>query len=257
MSAVARARGVVLRYGGTEAVGASDFEIPEGAITAVIGPNGSGKSTILNALTGLVEPSAGELSVLGAAPRDARSRISYVLQSPRIPVGAPITVREAVCMGRYPSVGLLRRLGGDDRRRVHRAMHRLHIAGLAHRHLTELSGGQRQRVLVAQGIVQDHDVLLLDEPLTGLDLVSARTIDGIIHGERDSGRAVVLTTHDLDEALAADHVLLMSGRVVASGSPAAVLTRRNLELAYGLGALHDWHGFVDDPAHPVTGDAAT
>ena len=105
-----------------------------------------------------------------------------------------------------------------------------------------------ERVYMAQGIAQDHDLLLLDEPLTGLDLVSARTIDRIIHAERDNRQTVVLTTHDLDEARAADHVLLVSGRVVASGTPDEVLTRKNLELAYGLGALHETtSGFLDDP----------
>ena len=117
-------------------------------------------------------------------------------------------------------------------------MELLAITDLAKRHLSELSGGQRQRVFVAQGVAQDHDLLLLDEPLTGLDLVSARTIDQIIHSEPARGCSVVLTTHDLEEARAADHVLLMSGRVVASGPPSQVLTRDKLAEAYGLGALH-------------------
>ncbi|WIM72183.1 hypothetical protein QP028_12920 [Corynebacterium suedekumii] len=102
---------------------------------------------------------------------------------------------------------------------------------------------------VAQGLAQDHEVLLLDEPLTGLDIVSARTIDEIIHDETESGRTVVHTTHDLDEANAADHVLLMSGRVVASGSPAEVLTESNLRVAYNLGELHESTGLIVDDPH--------
>jgi iron complex transport system ATP-binding protein len=255
MTPVVRARNLVLRYGQMTALAASSFEIPAGKITAIIGPNGSGKSTVLHAITGLIEPAGGSLEVLGVTPEDARPRVSYVLQSTRLPVGTPITVNEAVCMGRYPTVGMVGRLRGSDRAVVRDAMARLQITGLSRRHLTELSGGQRQRVLVAQGIAQDHELLLLDEPLTGLDLVSAQTIDGIIHGERAAGGSVVLTTHDLDEARAADHVLLMSGRVVASGPPATVLTRPNLEVAYGLGALHGHsHPFLDDPAHAVEGE---
>jgi len=252
---VVRAEGVVLGYGGHVAVQASTFTIPARAVTAVIGPNGSGKSTLLHAIAGLVAPTSGTLQVLGRSPHGAQPRISYVLQSVSVPVGTPITVGEAVGMGRYPGLGVFGRRTAEDRRRVDDAMARLEVAGLRRRHLTELSGGQRQRVYVAQGIAQDHELMLLDEPLTGLDLVSARTIDRIIHAERDGGCSVVLTTHDLEEALAADHVLLMSGRVVAAGPPRQVLTRKNLEDAYGLGALHEHdhavatgEGFLDDPA---------
>ncbi len=254
---------VVVAYGSRVAVAASSFTIPARAVTAVIGPNGSGKSTLLHAIAGLVEPASGSIHVLGQSPREARPRLAYVLQAVSVPAGTPITVREAVGMARYPRLGLLGRRSARDRQRVADAMARLEVDGLQHRHLTELSGGQRQRVYVAQGIAQDHELLLMDEPLTGLDLVSARTIDRIIHAERDGGCSVVLTTHDLAEALAADHVLLMSGRVVASGPPREVLTRENLETAYGLGALHEHdHAtiegdrFLDDPAeaHPSEGN---
>lgn len=247
---MAHADNLVLRYGSRTAMAASSFDIPARGVTAVIGPNGSGKSTVLNALAGLVQPASGSLEVLGTQPQQARTRVSYVLQSVTVPVGTPLTVAETVGMGRYPRLGLWRRRSATDRQRVEAAMHRLEITDLARRHLTELSGGQRQRVYVAQGLAQGHEVLLLDEPLTGLDLVSARTIDTIIHSERDRGCSVVLTTHDLEEARAADHVLLMRGRVVASGPPGQVLTTANLEIAYGLGALHGHAvSFIDDPAH--------
>lgn len=232
-------RDVVVSRGSHVALRSSDFSIPSGAITAVIGPNGSGKSTLLHAIAGLLPLSAGTLTVLGATPALSQSQISYVLQYTTVPAGTPLTVQEAVMMGRYPTLGLLHRPGKADRERVQLAMERLEIIDLAHRHLTELSGGQRQRVYVAQGIAQDHHMLLLDEPLTGLDLNSARTIDSIIHDEPTRGCSVVLTTHDLEEAKAADHVILTSGRVVAYGPPAEVLTEENLISAYGLGALHD------------------
>ncbi len=248
-SPVAEGHGVELRFGTHVALAASSFVIPARRVTAVIGPNGAGKSTLLLALTGLVRPTVGRLTVLGGDPLDTRRRISTVLQSMTVPAGTPITVREAVTMGCYARLGLFRRMDRDDRERVRRAMDLLEITDLAGRLLTELSGGQRQRVYVAQGLVQPHDVLLLDEPLTGLDLVSARTIDRIIHSECETGGTVVLTTHDLDEARAADHVLLMSGRVVACGPPQQVLTRSNLEVAYGLGALHPSEGFHDEHGH--------
>ena len=246
----ASARGLVLAYDNNVAVTASDVEIPAGKLTAIIGPNGSGKSTLLNAVGGLLRPAAGELTVLGTTATKARPRISYVMQSVNFPEGIPLSVQEIVTMGRYPTAGWFGRLRSADRERVTAAMERLAVTDLAKRHLEELSGGQRQRVYVAQGMAQDHEVLLLDEPMTGLDLVSARTIDGIIHSETESGKTVVHTTHDLDEARAADHVILMSGRVVAYGPPAEVLTQENLREAYNLGQIHDDDHdgpFLDDP----------
>lgn len=245
---------LVLRYGDRVALDASTFTVPRVPVTAVIGPNGSGKSTLLNAFSGLVPVSEGSLRVLGTTPAHARSQISSVLQSTVVPPGTPLTVREAVGMGRYPAVGPFGRFRRRDRERVRDALRQLDIEDLAERHLHELSGGQRQRVLVAQGIAQDHRLLLLDEPLTGLDMTSARAIDNVIHGDRMDHRYVVLTTHDLDEARAADHVLLVSGHVVASGPPREVCTRRHLEVAFGLGSLHEWDGFLDDPAHDPHGD---
>ncbi len=234
---------MVLAHGDHVAVAASAFRIPAGAVTAVIGPNGSGKSTLLHALAGLLEPRSGQLTVTGAA----RRRLAYVMQSVTAPPGVPITVRTAVGMGRYTTLGWWRPRARADKERIDWAMRRLDIAALADRHLSELSGGQRQRVFVAQGLAQEHDALLLDEPLTGLDIVSARTIDAIVHSEQAHGHAVVLTTHDLAEAHAADHVILMNGRVIAEGPPERALTRQNLEVAYGLGALHD------SPVHSAAG----
>ena len=239
---------VVLGYERNIAVKPSSFTIPHRKVTTIIGPNGSGKSTILNAIAGVIEPLSGEITVFGRKPGGRNSEVAYVMQSLAFPEGTPITVREAVAMGLYPKIGWFGRPSADDRNRVKLAMERLKVTDLAHRHLNELSGGQRQRVYAAQGMTQPHEALLLDEPLTGLDMVSARTIDEIIHTERDRGHAVVLTTHDLDEARASDWVILMSGHVVAYGPPEEVLTRHNLETAYGLGSLHAAESaFIDDP----------
>ena len=155
---------------------------------------------MLHAIAGLLPISNGTLSVLGSTPQLSQSQIAYVLQYTTISKGTPLTVREAVGMGRYPSLGLFSRPRSQDKRRVEQAMERLNITHLADRHLTELSGGQRQRVFVAQGITQNHSMLLLDEPLTGLDINSAKTIDSIIHEEPERGGSVVLTTHDIEEA---------------------------------------------------------
>jgi manganese transport system ATP-binding protein len=245
---------VVLGYGSTIAIEESSFAIPRSSVTAVIGPNGAGKSTILNGIAGLLEPFRGTIEVRMKQP--GRHRISYVLQTTKVNESLPMSVSEVVMMGRYARLGSYRLLTQADREAVAAAMKRTDIVDLGSKHLHDLSGGQRQRVFVAQGLAQDHEILLLDEPLTGLDLPTARAIDEVIHDERERGCTVVMTTHDLSEARAADHVLLVSGRVVASGSPDEVCTPGNLAAAYGSSLLHLEEGevFLDDPAHrPVDG----
>jgi manganese transport system ATP-binding protein len=221
----------------------ASFAIPTASVTAVIGPNGSGKSTLLNAIAGLLEPMHGSLEVLGRRPKQAQTDVSYVLQGTAITPGVPITVRQTVRMARYATTGPLGRWRQRDRDLVASAMRQLDIDGLDRRHLSELSAGQRQRVFVAQAVAQDHAMLLMDEPLTGLDLNSARTIDELIHAESERGCTVIITTHDLDEARAAQHVLLLGAGQVISGPPAQVLTTANLTRAYGLGTRH--------PTHPI------
>jgi iron complex transport system ATP-binding protein len=236
---------------GNLAISATSFRLPLGAVTAVIGPNGSGKSTLLNLLAGLLQPNAGALEVLGKTAAEVRGEVAYVLQSTEVNDTLPISVREVVTMGRYATRGLVGRLRGEDREAVRSAMEALGIADLARRSVHRLSGGQRQRVFMAQGLAQDHRLLLLDEPLTGLDLVSAAAIERVIFDERHDGRSVVLTTHDVSQALSADWVVLMAGRVVASGPPLGVLSPENLALAYGIKVVQaaDGRFVVDDPAH--------
>jgi manganese transport system ATP-binding protein len=252
--AAVTAEDLTLSYGPRVALAQSSFQIPRGGITILIGPNGSGKSTLLAAIAGLVQPSSGRIAVQ-TANGDGRNRISFVLQSTTVNESLPVTVREVVTMGRYAG-NARRRIGPEDQAAVEDAMRRMDITGLEGMHLSELSGGQRQRVLVAQGLAQDHDILLLDEPLTGLDLPSAQAIDQVIHDETTTGCTIVMTSHDLAEAEVADHVILLSGRVVASGTAAEVLTVENLTAAYGPNLLHveGERLFIDDPAHrPVPG----
>ena len=118
------------------------------------------------------------------------------------------------------------------------------MSDLPRRHLNHLSGGQRQRAFVAQGLAQEHDLLLLDEPLTGIDIAAAQAIDRVIHDEITQGCSVIMTTHDLTEARIADHVLLLSAKVVAAGPPEDVLTAENLMTAYGPSLLHVEDGQV-------------
>lgn len=246
-----RFAGVVLARGGRVALRVDDLAIAAGAVTALVGPNGSGKSTLLHAAAGLLEPDAGTVTVLDRSPAQARARVAYVLQAVAVTEHLPVTVGEVVAMGRYASLGALRRRRPTDKALVTTAIDRLELGDLVRRHLGELSGGQRQRALVAQALAQDADVLLLDEPVTGLDLASMERIRQVVAEEKAAGRTVVIATHDLAEAGDADAVVLLAGRVVRAGTAREALTATALAEAYG-GRLLRLDGDVvllDDGAH--------
>lgn len=221
-----------LGYGARVVLDAERLSFPRPGLTALMGPNGSGKSTLLAAIGGLKAPLDGELTVLGGRCGDRRRAVACVFQTGATGSVLPLTVAEVVGIGRFGHTGLLRRPRRSDREAVAEAMHRLAITDLAGRQLGELSGGQRQRALVAQGLAQRAPLLLLDEPLAGLDIPSRDRILGVIDQERRE-RAIVLTTHELADARRADHVVLLAGRVVAAGGPDEVLTGANLVTAYG------------------------
>ena len=245
--------GAVFQYGANVVIERSDLVIPDGTITTLIGPNGAGKSTLLNAIAGLVTPSAGRLTVenLHGRPR----RVAYVLQDTKINQSLPVSAREVVSMGRYHGKGPFRLLNREDRRMVDEAMERMDLQHLSNRHLSRMSGGQRHRVLLAQGLAQEHDILLLDEPVTGLDVVSIQAIRDTVREENEAGCTVVITTHDLADAWEADYVVLLAGRVVTSGPPEEVLQASWLTEAYGeaLMSTEGTHLLIDDPHHSPTG----
>ncbi len=220
-------------------------------VTALVGSNGSGKTTLLHTIAGLLRPAAGRVTVLDGDPVEARGRVAYVLQATAVSAHLLVTVEEVVALARAARRGPVRRLRPSDRQIIRAAMERLDVADLARRQLAELSGGQRQRVFVAQGLAQEAAVLLLDEPVAGLDLPSADRIRSVVAAERDAGSTVLIATHDLDEAARADEVVLLAGQVVAAGRPRAVLTADHLRLAYGSSLLDLGDRFVaiDDGAH--------
>jgi len=248
---VVEGTGVTIAYGSRTALQDCDLALPAASVTALVGPNGSGKSTLLSAIAGLVPVAAGTLTVLGQRPGDSGPlpRVAYVLQSTPANESLPVTVREVVTMARFAGRGLFGRLTASDRRAVDQALDRLEIADLADRHLRELSGGQRQRVLVAQGIAQDADLLLLDEPVTGLDLTSRDSILSVVEEVRAAGGAVIVATHDLGDAERADHVVLLSGGVIAAGAPADVITAEHLRAAYRGRHIADELGHFDEHVH--------
>ncbi|WP_016905778.1 zinc ABC transporter ATP-binding protein AztA [Streptomyces xiaopingdaonensis] len=203
--------------------------LPESAVTAVVGPNGSGKSTLLGVVAGVLPHSSGVVT------RGGLVRPGLVVQRSAVPDSLPLTVRGAVTMGRWARRGPWRRLTRHDRSVVEHSMERLGIRDLARRQLGELSGGQRQRAFVAQGLAQEPDLFLLDEPTTGLDARAKDAILAVLAEAAADGAAVVQATHDMAAAGSADHCLvLQQGRLVAEGAPRDVLTDDRLRQVWGL-----------------------
>ncbi|WP_425837269.1 zinc ABC transporter ATP-binding protein AztA [Streptomyces fractus] len=197
--------------------------IPELATVALVGPNGSGKSTLLGVLAGVIRPTSGEVRHHG------ERRPAFVPQRGAVGDALPLTVRQAVEMGRWGGLGAWRRPSRRDRAAVGAALDRLGIGGLAGRQLGELSGGQRQRTLIAQGLAQESDLLLLDEPTTGLDPEARGRIGSLLTELAAEGVTVVKATHDLEAARAADVCLLLrDGHLAGQGPPDQVLTESAL-----------------------------
>lgn len=243
MSSAISTERLCVSYGEAPALSDVSLEIPAASSLAVIGPNGSGKSTLLGALSGTVPITSGSSSVAGGTP-------AFVLQATDVDRSLPITVWDTVALSRYPSLGLFKRFGSDDKKAIGTALERLAISDLASSQLHGLSGGQRQRVLVAQGLAQEAEVLLLDEPVTGLDVTSRSIILDLIDDEVTSGRTVVVTTHNLDEARRCDQVLLVDTVSIAAGTPDTVLTEKNLRAAFGGKFIKVGDEFMlDDPHH--------
>jgi ABC-type Mn2+/Zn2+ transport system ATPase subunit len=237
------AAGLTVAYGEVTALEDVDLEVPRGAAVAVLGPNGSGKSTLFSALVGLVQPVRGSIDVGGR-------RIAYLPQHLNVDPMFPLTVLDTVRMGRWGELGALRRFSPRDHELVEGAMAQLGITDLADRRLSELSGGQRQRALVAQAVAQDAEILLLDEPLTGVDRPTAGAIRELIARWGQEGRTVLVATHDLERsAREYDLVLALNRRVVAFGEAGSTLTGEVLRATFGGHALDLDGAIVDTAGH--------
>jgi ABC-type Mn2+/Zn2+ transport system ATPase subunit len=228
------AEGLAVGWDGRPVVEGLDLSLPAGASLAVVGTNGSGKSTLIRTLVGLQPPVAGRLTVLGAAPGARPRRIGYVGQFHPTAFLLPVRARDVVAMGRFARLRHFGRPGPDDRRLVGEAMERMDVAHLAGRALRDLSGGQQQRVHIARALAARPDLLVLDEPASGLDVAARVRLAGVLAEERARGAAVVVATHDLRDALAADQALLLAGRVVAVGPASTTVTRETAMATFGL-----------------------
>jgi manganese/iron transport system ATP-binding protein len=225
---------VAVRYeGAAPALEDVSFQLMRGERVAIVGPNGAGKSTLFKLIAGIMPPTTGDVKVYGYGAR-GHICVGYVPQRTQVDWSFPVTVADVVMMGRVAKLGLFRQAGRHDWQLVHDSLERVGISALANRQIGELSGGQQQRVFIARTITQEAELLLMDEPLNGLDVPSQEAIFEIMDQLRATGMTVLVSTHDLHLAAGRfDRLMLLKRRLLGLGTAAQVLTPANLRLAYG------------------------
>jgi manganese/iron transport system ATP-binding protein len=237
------ASGLSVSFGSREALSDVSFELFAGSFVGVLGPNGAGKTTLLRALLGMI-------GYRGSVRLEGRP--AYVPQGGATDADFPIDALGVVLMGRYPRLGWGRRPGARDRRRSLEILGQVGLADEARVSFGKLSGGQRQRALVGRALAQEGDVMLLDEPLTGVDAPSQAVLLDVFEAERRSGRTVLMTTHDLSQAArVCDRLLLLNRTLVADGRAHQVVRPEVLGRAYGgeLLLVDGQRAVLDDAHH--------
>jgi manganese/zinc/iron transport system ATP- binding protein len=227
-------QGVTAGYRTRVALDRVSFTVPAGAMVAIVGPNGGGKSTLLKLLLGTLHPWRGSVAVFGAPPSASRLQIGYVPQSGTGDWSFPATVGEVVMMGRCRRIGWLRRASKADWQAVRDALDLVGMGGRLNDQVGELSGGQQQRVFFARALVQEPRLLLLDEPLAGVDALTEQDIYRLLREMTGRGVTVLFTTHNLSTiAEQFDLVALVNRGLVAIGAPDDVISEDNLQATYG------------------------
>ena len=227
-------RGLSVAYDGQPALEGATLGVPRGAMLGIVGPNGGGKSTLIKAVLGLVPVDHGEVEILGRpVDRRTRRKVGYVPQREDVDWSFPVSAFDVVMMGRVPSLGLLRRPTEEDRELVRGALRTVGMEDFAGNRIGDLSGGQQQRVFLARALAQEAELLLLDEPVSGVDAPSQHEIFDLLRRLQGEGKTVVVTTHDLScVAERFDLALLLNRRVVALGAPDEVFTQELLNETY-------------------------
>lgn len=226
----------VIYRNGHKALHEASFSLPTGTISALVGVNGSGKSTLFKAIMGFVPARSGHIRILGDTVKAAQRKnvVAYVPQAEEVDWAFPVLVEDVVMMGRYGHMGLLRRPKKADHDAVRVALERVGMAEFKDRQIGELSGGQKKRVFLARAIAQDSQVILLDEPFTGVDVQTEEEIIKLLKAMRDEGRVMLVSTHNLGSVPEfCDHTILIKETVLAFGPTADVFTQKNLEMAFG------------------------
>lgn len=232
------ASGLTVAWGGRPVLWNVDLRLPAQGMSAVVGPNGAGKSTLIKAGLGLAPVLTGQVRLLGEPAARVRRRIAYMPQRNSVDWDFPVSARDVAAMGLYGRVGWLRRLGKRHLEAADAALERVGLADFRHRQIGRLSGGQQQRVFLARALAQEAELLLLDEPFSGIDAASEAAILGVLAELEREGRHIVCIHHDLGTVAAYfDHVTLLNAVVVASGPPAEALAEDTLRRAYDVSGL--------------------
>lgn len=206
------------------------WRVERGTLAAIIGPNGGGKSTLLKTAVGLLQPiKFDRLSLVGMPPKEGRRYAAYLPQQEEVDWNFPITVLDVVLQGRLVSRGFWARYKRNDYEQGEKAIELVGLAGLERTQIGSLSGGQRQRAFLARALAQEAEVILLDEPSTGLDAKAQHELADILQKLKQAGKTIIAATHDLDCLMECfDHILALDGSVLAQGTPTEVLTEANM-----------------------------
>ena len=231
-------RGVWAGYNHQPVLEDITFQVAQGDMLGIIGPNGSGKSTLLKSVLGLVKAWQGEIIVLGQPGTQIRRSIGYMPQIEQVDWDFPVTVGDVALMGRYARRGLFRRTTKEDKEAAASALERVGLHKLRHQLIGELSGGQRRRVLLARALANAPDLLLLDEPMAGLDATAQHQLLDIFDDLRADGATIVLSTHDLSCVSGrCDKAACLNRRLIAFGPPEEILTEDVLGETFGTHLL--------------------
>ena len=224
---------LTVRYNGRNALENLTFHLHEGERVAIVGPNGAGKSTLIKVIAGVLQPSSGDVNIYGSHP-DKHVCIGYIPQRSQVDWNFPVTVADVVMMGRSAKLGPFNWPRKKDWDFVNHALETVEIQNLASRQISQLSGGQQQRMFIARAIAQESELMLMDEPLTGLDTPSQDGILNLLDRLKQDKVTVMVATHDLDQAASHfDRILLLNHRIVAFDEPKNVMRTNNLINAYG------------------------
>jgi len=226
-------QGLSLRYNGHFALEDISFHLHAGERVAVVGPNGAGKSTLFKVVAGVLAPSAGQVNIYGSLPR-GHVCIAYIPQRSQVDWNFPVRVVDVVMMGRSAILGPFNWPKKRDRDLVQQALETVDITALAKHQIGQLSGGQQQRMFIARALAQEAELMLMDEPLTGLDTPSQEGLLNLLDTLKDQNVTVMVATHDLEQAAQHfDRLLLLNNRLISIGAPEQVLRSENLLRAYG------------------------
>ena len=225
----------VIYSNGHKALDNASFSIPRQSITALVGVNGSGKSTLFKAIMGFVKSSGGRIELFGGSVKDAlkANLVAYVPQNEEIDWDFPVLVKDVVMMGRYGHMGFLKIPNENDYEIVKDSLKKVGMLELENRQISELSGGQRKRVFLARALAQQSEIILMDEPFTGIDVNTEEEIMELLREMKAEGKVMLISTHNLGSVPEfCDRTILLNKTVLAEGETTKVLTQENLTNAF-------------------------